>query len=426
MVSLEHKENSNRVRAISASVIGNALEWYDFTVYAFLAPIIGSHFFPTSDKSAALLSSFAVFGVGFLARPLGGILIGMFGDRFGRKPALLFTIVAMAMGTGVIGILPGYDAIGIAAPILLVFARVLQGFSAGGEWGGSASFLVEWAPPNRRGLYGSLHPASIFFGQLVGLGTTAILASALGQETLEAWAWRIPFILGALVGPFGLLVRRMVGETPAFEHASKSNAIDEPKILRTLAHAFCLVAVQSVVVYTFFSYFPTFMQTHLGLDASQALWSTTVANLVVMVTTILAGALSDFIGSRGLMLLHSVFFLLMTYPILSFLTAGQPPYSTIVLIHIGLAIFTGLFLGSFPTALVDCFPTKKRLTGLGIAYNISSMTFGGFAPFVATYLIKLTGSPSSVSFYVIFGALLSTLAISRMPASRRENLKVQF
>ncbi len=417
----------SQVRAISASLIGNALEWYDFTVYAFLAAVIGRHFFPSTDDTVVLLSSFAVFGVGFVARPLGGILIGLLGDRFGRKPALLFTIVMMAMGTGLIGVLPSYASIGIAAPILLVGARLLQGFSAGGEWGSSASFLVEWAPQNRRGLYGSLHPASIFLGQLSGLGTTAVLTSGLGTAVMTDWGWRIPFLIGAFVGPLGLLVRRTVDETPAFKRAAmEATAADMPRptsIWLTLVHAFCLVAVQSVVVYTFFSYFPTFMQKYLGLTADQALWSTTAANAVVMVTCVLSGAASDKIGRKPLMMAHCIAFLFLTYPLIALLLQTGASMTVIVLIHMTLGILTGLFLGSFPAALVEFFPTRQRLAGLGTAYNLSSMVFGGFAPFVATWAITQTGSPSAVSGYVIFGAILSTVAVWRLKETAHTALR---
>jgi MHS family proline/betaine transporter-like MFS transporter len=417
--------SSHQLRAISASVIGNALEWFDFTVYAFLAAIIGKHFFPSTDETTALLSSFAVFGVGFVARPLGGVLIGLFGDRMGRKPALLLTIVMMAAGTGLIGVLPTYASIGVAAPILLVIARLLQGFSAGGEWGGSASFLVEWAPPHRRGFFGSFHPASIFLGQLSGLGTTALVTSAIGSDAMSDWGWRIPFLIGALVGPLGLLIRRTVDETPAFRRAAVEApaAGEEPAIWHSLIHAFCFVAVQSVVVYTFFSYFPTFMQKYLHLSASQALWSTTFANGMVMLTCLAAGALSDRIGRKPLMLVHCLAFLVLTYPLMALLLTNGASLTMIVVIQAFLGLLTGLFLGSFPAALVEFFPTRRRLTGLGTAYNLSSMVFGGFAPFIATWLINATGSPIAVSGYVMFAALLSTVAVWRLRETAHTTLR---
>ena len=244
------------LRVITAAVFGNALEWYDFTIYAVLAPIIGRQFFPKSSDTVALLATFAVFGIGFVARPLGGVLIGFVGDRIGRKPALLLTIMLMAVGTVSIGLLPGFASIGIAAPALLVVARAFQGFSAGGEWGSSASFLVEWAPTAKRGLIGSCHTGSIFVGQLVGTGVAASLTTLLGSASMESWGWRVPFLLGALIGPLGLLARRRIDETPVFRKVTQAQAISGPKArmpVRTMMFAFCFVAVQSAAIYVFLS-----------------------------------------------------------------------------------------------------------------------------------------------------------------------------
>ena len=189
-----------RATAIVGAGVGNVLEWYDFTVYAYLAGILGRKFFDSSNETAAILATFAVFGVGFVARPLGGLLIGMIGDRYGRKPTLLLTFTLIAVSTGLIGVLPTYATIGLAAPILLVLARLLQGVSAGGEWGGAASFLVEWAPAGRRGFFGSMHPCAITLGQLLGAGVTGALSSALGSDAMSEWGWRVPFLLGAVIG----------------------------------------------------------------------------------------------------------------------------------------------------------------------------------------------------------------------------------
>jgi MFS transporter, MHS family, proline/betaine transporter len=232
------------------------------------------------------------------------------------------------------------------------------------------------------------------------------------------WGWRVPFLVGALVGPLGLLIRRTVDETPAFRRIVTEAVPEEPARQRpmwlTLIHAFCFVAVQSVVVYTFFSYFPTFMQKYLGLTADQSLWSTTAANAVVMVSCLFAGAVSDKIGRKPLMLVHCVAFLVLTYPLMALLLKNGASLMSIVLIHMFLGFLTGLFLGSFPAALVEFFPTRRRLAGLGTAYNLSSMVFGGFAPFVATWSISQTGSPIAISGYVIFAAILSTIAVWKL------------
>ena len=206
-------------RAVAAAVVGNVLEWYDFAVYAYMATVIAAKFFPASDEVTSLLSTFAAFGIGFVARPLGGILIGRLGDVRGRKTALLFTIALMAAGTVAIGLVPTYQTIGVAAPIFVVAARLVQGFSAGGEWGGSTAFIVEWAPPGRRGLYGSLQQCSVAGGLLLGSGVAALVNTFLPAAAVDSWGWRIPFLLGGLLGPVGLYMRKHIDETPAFRRS---------------------------------------------------------------------------------------------------------------------------------------------------------------------------------------------------------------
>ncbi len=404
---------SSRSIAVIGAGVGNVLEWYDFTVYAYLAGILGKLFFDSTNETAALLATFAVFGVGFVARPLGGILIGLFGDRFGRKPALLLTFGMIAVSTGLVGLLPTYASIGIAAPILLVVARLAQGISAGGEWGGAASFLVEWAPAGRRGLYGSMHPCAICVGQLLGAGVTAGMTSLVGSEAMGDWGWRVPFLLGALVAPIGFMVRQRLHETPAFEGARAAPAERSPpgfSMGRTMALAFAFPVLQSVLTYLFLSYFPTFGQRYLGLSAAQALWSTVLATAVMGASSLASGALSDHFGRRACLLAACLLSLLLAYPLVDLMLGGAS-YGRIVGLHLAFAAINGLFLGALASALVEMFPTARRMTGLTTAYNLQSMIFGGFAPFIASWLIAATGQAISLAFFVMFGALLSGIAV---------------
>ncbi|MEO8164511.1 MAG: MFS transporter, partial [Betaproteobacteria bacterium] len=217
-----HSNHSSRLtgrKAVTAAVMGNLLEWYDFAIYGYLATIVARNFFPKGDEMTALLSTFATFGVGFVVRPLGGILIGRLGDVRGRKTALMLTIFMMAFGTVLIGLIPTYDSIGLWAPALLVAARLLQGFAAGGEWGGSTAFIVEWAPEAKRGLYGSFQQSSLAAGLLLGSGIAALFSTVLTPQDMESWGWRIPFLLGGILAPVGIYMRRNIDETPAFRKA---------------------------------------------------------------------------------------------------------------------------------------------------------------------------------------------------------------
>jgi MHS family proline/betaine transporter-like MFS transporter len=412
------------VKAVAGAGIGNVLEWYDFTVYAYLAGILSTKFFVTGNESTALLATFAVFGVGFVARPLGGLLIGLFGDKYGRKPALLLTFMMIAGSTGLMGILPTYASIGIAAPILLVVARLVQGISAGGEWGGAASFLVEWAPPHRRGLYGSLHPLAITTGMLLGSGVTGGLTSLLGSATMADWGWRLPFLFGALIGPLGLYVRSKVDETPVFRRAQNAPqaAAADFSMTRTMLLAFAFPAVQSVVTYVFVSYFTTFTQKYAGLSASTALWSTALGTLVQGLACVASGWLSDKTGRKFNMLASCTMLILFSYPLLAFALSGGASPLRVILVQSAFTALNGLFLGSMPAALAEMFPTSRRLTGLTTAYNLQSMVFGGFAPFIASWLITQTGEPMSLSYFIMFSAVVSGAALLLMAETMRKEL----
>ena len=310
--------------AVIGAGVGNVLEWYDFTVYAYLAGTLGKLFFDSSNETAAVLATFAVFGVGFVARPLGGILIGMFGDRYGRKPALLLLTFGMiAVSTGVVGLLPTYASIGLAAPILLVIARLAQGISAGGEWGGAASFLVEWAPPKRRGLFGSMHPVRDLYRPVDRRrrhGRADDGARHRGDDELglagavpDRGAGGADRLHGAATYP------RDAGISPRW-----SPSMRRPPRRRTFSMgramvlAFSFPVLQSVLTYVFLSYFPTFGQRYLGMTASAALWSTVLATAIMGASSLASGALSDRYGRRTCLLTSCGLSLVLAYPMLKY------------------------------------------------------------------------------------------------------------
>jgi len=421
-------------RAVVAASFGNIVEWFDFVAYGLLATVIAAHFFTAANNSGGagpLLLTFATFGVGFLARPVGGLLIGMFGDRRGRKPALVLSISLMGISTGIIALIPDYNAIGIAAPILLVLARMAQGFAAGGEWGGAASFLVEWAPNNRRGLFGSFHITTIFIGTVAGSALIAAMTSAFGAGFMADWGWRIPFVFGALIALIALPFRARAEETPVFVEEKvqddEAEAVEVAPLKKSelglkLAHTFFLVGMQSAAVYTFTAYFPAFLQKYVTVAGhlvgpGQALWSNTIASVVVIVVVISSGAVSDKIGRKPGMLVSSLLVLVLTYPLTQLLLQAHT-FLAVVLIQSALAALVAIFLGCMPAVLVELFPTRIRVAGLSSSYNLASAIFGGFAPLIATALIEVTGMPVAASFWVLFAALLSTVAVIMLKETR--------
>ena len=436
-----------RRRAVIAAGFGNVVEWFDFVAYGLLASTIAAHFFTGSGdtgSAAPLLLTFATFGVGFLARPVGGLVIGLYGDRRGRKPALILSIALMGVSTAAIAVIPDYDVIGIAAPLLLVLARLIQGFAAGGEWGGAASFLVEWAPRDRRGLFGSFHITTIFVGTVLGSALVAAMNSAFGDQFMSDGGFRIPFLIGGLIALIALPFRARAAETPVFteEHPNgeaRTESVEQvgpvteaptsPVVTFTgrqlaikLVHTFFLVGMQSAAVYTFTSYFPNFLIKYVTVNggkvgAGQALWSNTVASLVVIAVVISSGRLSDRIGRKPGMIASCLLVLVLTYPLLQVLL-NTDSLLVVFVIQATLAGSAALFLGSMPAVLVELFPRRIRVAGLSSAYNLASAVFGGFAPLIATALIAATGAPASAGFWVIFAALLSTVAVLVLKETR--------
>ncbi|MGL4287577.1 MAG: MFS transporter [Phreatobacter sp.] len=416
---------ATRRRQLMAASIGNVLEYYDFVVYAFLAATIATKFFPSENEVAGLLASFAAFGVGFLARPLGGAIIGRIGDKKGRKVALLITIFGMAVGTVGIGILPSFETIGIMAPVLLVLMRLIQGLAAGGEWGGATAFIIESAPQGRRGLFGGIGQASIASASLLGSVVVAIVAGLVTTQQMNDWAWRIPFLLGGLLVPVGFYMRRNIEETPAFVAAQKtapdtSHDLGSPMTL--MAKAFGFTIIWTVSYYIMLNYMPTFLVKHAGVSQSQALWGNSIALVILVATTPLFGWLSDRIGRRPLLLACCAGFVILPYPLFQVILSG-PSFATIVAIQIVFNLFIAAFSGAGPAALSELFPTHSRTTLMSIGYSLSVAIFGGFAPFIATYLIGATGSPISPTYYLIAAGIVSAIVIWGFRETAHERLR---
>lgn len=414
-----HNPRESR-QAVIAAVFGNVLEWYDFAVYAYLAVIIARKFFPAGDEVAALLSAFLAYGLGFLARPLGAIVIGRMGDVRGRKDALLLTIFLMAVGTVMIGLLPTYASIGYLAPALLVVARLLQGFSAGGEWGGSTAYIVEWAPKGRRGYYGSFQQSSVVAGLLLGSGTAALFTSLLSDAHMDAWGWRIPFLIGGLLGPVGLWMRSTIDETPAFRavsddpHAAREAARSADSGFVLAARAFGFTIVWTVCFYVLLSYMPTWTQRHMQVSPAEALWANTIGLVVLMAAIPFMGKLSDRWGRRPLLLACCIGFIVVPYPAFVYLASGEPGFGMLIAVQALFAIMISTFSGAGPAAIAEIFPTHNRSTWMTTGYAVSVALFGGFAPFISVWLIAHFGSPVAHVYYLIGSAVITTIVIWRL------------
>src|SRR6516225_5647634 len=418
---MQQLDTSDTNKAVSAAVIGNVLEWYDFAVYAFVAGIIAKNFFAQSDEVTALLSSFLAYGLGFVARPLGGVVIGRLGDTRGRKAALLLTIFIMAAGTVMIGVLPIYASIGLLAPLLLVLARLMQGFSAGGEWGGSTAYIVEWAPKGRRGWFGSFQQTSVVAGLLLGSGVAALLNTLLSQEQMSDWGWRVPFLLGAILGPVGFYMRRTMKETPAYEAASRDARTTEGGF-GLAARAFGFTIVWTVCFYVLLNYMPTYTQKYLKLSASAALWANTIGLVVLLVCIPLMGRLSDRVGRKPLLIACCLAFIVIPYPIFLFLLGGAS-LPELIAVQVLFGILISMFSGPGPAAIAEIFPTASRSTWMTSGYALAVAIFGGFAPYISVWLIDHFASPTAHVFYLIAAAVVSTVVIAGLKETAHDDLR---
>jgi MFS family permease len=407
-------------------VIGNALEWYDFTVFGFLTVVIAQLFFPAGNDYASLLLATATFGVAFVMRPIGGIVLGLYADRAGRKAALSLVIALMTLGILLLAIAPPYSAIGIGAPLMIVVGRSLQGFSAGGEFGSSTALLIEAAPFSKRGFYGSWQMASQAAALLLGALVGALITRGLSPEALQSWGWRVPFILGLIIGPIGFYIRRHLADSEAFLLAQKTaRRATLGEVFRTHTRdVLCglgSVIALTVTIYVLISYLPTFAVNQLKLPYAQSFYAVIVGNLLLTVLSPLTGAWSDRIGRKGLSLWSLVITLVIIYPLFAWL-AAEPSVSKLILVQALLSITLSGYYGPFGALIAELFPANVRSTGLSLAYNIAVMVFGGFGPFVVTWLINTTGSPLAPIYYVMGGLALSIVAVACIPGKRHADL----
>jgi MHS family proline/betaine transporter-like MFS transporter len=359
-------------------------------------------------------------------RPLGAVVMGYYGDRIGRRRTLAITIGLMAAATGLTGLAPSYATIGIAGPILLVCCRLLQGFSMGGEWGGAATFLAEHAPPRSRGLLSSLQSASGGIASLLAILTAAALNSWLDPDELDSWGWRLPFLFGCVLGPIAMYLRNRVTETPVF--ATLATSRTQPRMPltaviqshgHTMLTAVALIVLIVTLQYMFVIFLPRYATDTLGIDHRLALYTTGAGVVLYVLLTPLVGALTDRIGRKWPLFLCAASSLVLAYPLFWLLTS-HPTATSLLVVQIVANIIQPLATGAISATLAEMFPTAVRFTGVSVSYAIGTTVFGGFAPFAATYLVRVTGDPVSPAYYLMTAAVVSGVAVAfvRIAAAR--------
>ena len=412
-----------RRRAIFSCAIGNFFELFDFVLYGFFAVPISQAFFPSGNDAAALINTFITFGAGFLFRPLGAVVIGAYGDRRGRRAALVVTIGLMALATGCTGLIPTYGQIGVLAPLLLLVCRCGQGFSTGGEWGGAAAFLVEYSEPGKRGLTGAWQQFSTQIGATGASLAAYLLARNLAPDAFASWGWRLPFLIGFLLGPIGYYLRTRVAETPAFERNAERHAIAKAPLAEALGshgmrivQAFFLSIIGIVANYVMIVFMPTYAIKTLHIDPGVALLCATLTNLEVMLLTPFMGALSDRIGRRPMIAACGVLNVVFAYPL--YILVGQGTFGALLGAMMVVGAIESLYTGTICVILSELFPTRVRYTALSLGYGFSVAIFGGFAPFAAQWLIGATGNPISPAYLVIAGGAMSAIAVLTLKEPR--------
>jgi MHS family proline/betaine transporter-like MFS transporter len=412
-------------RGILAGVVGNMLEWYDFALFGFFARQLGAHFFPAGDPTVSLLAAFGTFAAGFLMRPVGGALFGWIGDRFGRKQALIGSVLAMALPSFFIGLLPDTTRIGLAAPVLLILLRMLQGVAVGGEYMASAVFLVEGAEPGRRGYMGSWGPFGASAGTLLGSAAGAIVNVVLPPEAVMAYGWRIPFLLGILVAFGGLAIRRHYVERVPHQRPSDFPLGEAfTQHWRTMLHLIGLTAAISVGFYTTFVYAATWLEQTVSVPASTALEINTVAMALLLVIIPLVGKASDRVGRRRVLVWAAGGLMLLACPLMALMARGH--LVTILGGQLGLALLVGANGAVLPAAMAELAPWRVRCTVLSVGYNVSLAILGGTTPMVAAWLVSRTQVQLAPAVYLTAAAAVTFVAALMLPTAARHRMTTEF
>lgn len=425
-------DRANLRKVTLAGFAGTVVEWFDFAVYGFMATTIATTFFKSDSAVVGLLQTFAVFAVAFALRPLGGAFFGMLGDRIGRKKVLVITVLLMSGATAAIGLLPSYEQIGIWAAVLLTLARCLQGLSAGGEYAGAVTYVIEHAPTDERARWGSAMPTATFSAFAAAAALSFGLSAGLGQETMDEWGWRIPFLIAAPLGLIAFWIRRHLNESPLFQDIKDSQeAVEHAPIRQTLKLQWRemmilggYISLTALSFYIFSTYMTTFLRQVVGLDATPVLLSNVLALTLAAVTAPFVGRVCDKIGRRKTMFASALLLAVTAVP--GYLIAANGTFAGALAGQV--LIMLGTVTANVVTAvlLTEVFPTKVRYTASGITYNVSYAIFGGTAPFVATWLIDLTNNPVAPALYLVVIAVGAIIATNLMPETSGRKLGIGF
>ncbi|WP_274570969.1 MFS transporter [Neisseria leonii] len=417
-------------KVVAAASIGNALEWYDFSIFAFFAAYIGHNFFLEGNHTSTLIKTYIVFGAGFIARPLGAVLLGLYGDRVGRKAALTMTIALMAIGTFIIAVAPTADVIGVGAAVLLLIGRLFQGFSAGGEIGGATAYLVESAPPKKRALYASCLQASMGFSNILAAVVGVVVTKSLGDAVVHDWGWRIPFIVGLLIVPVGFYIRNSLSESPEFAHETRESGQEKISLAsvlknypKNLIYAFMLSILWTVCVYTLIIYMPTYYaseQMKLGFTHSQTFTAALFGNIFMVGGSIFAGMMADRIGARKMMTIGAVSLLAGVAPLLIWLH-NMPTMATLITVQILFCFMAALFSGVAPVVLSSIFPVAVRSTGMSVSYNFAAIFFAGFTPALLTWATQYSVYAPAV--WVGIASVVALMSLALMPKTVQHQIQ---
>lgn len=413
-------------KVLIAGMVGNALEWYDYALYAQFASIIGKHFLPESDITDIWI--FAIFASGFIGRPLGGVVFGNIGDKIGRKLSLVLGILTMSVPTAAIGLLPGYNSIGIMAPIILTVMRLLQGFALGGEFSGCIAYMVEYAPKNIRGIAGSAAFSSMCGGMLIGLITSNAFIHFMPNKQLIEWGWRIPFIAGLFIGLVGFYIRLSLSESPVYKAAKEHGMLSRypfretvTKYWKPLLISISLYLSVTGPFYTITVFVENFM-TKLGYDSLQSFIVSALVLIILIIVFPISAAISDKIGRRPVLITGVILLIIIAYPV--FLALGSMNYIIALISQIIFAVILAIYMGPIPTVLVEMFPTRVRFTGVALSYNLSAAIFGGTAPMIGMMLTKITGNKYALSYYLIaLGVISLTTILTSYVETYKHSLK---